>query len=108
MQLAVHQGHLQFVFIVADGPYAAQHRFGFFLHGIVHQQALKSFNPHILIVLDHLFQHLQPFTDGKQRVFFRVAQHGDDQLIKNLAAPLNQVEVPVGYWIKRTGIDGAH
>src|SRR6185437_6013987 len=33
-------------------------------------------------------------------------QDGHDQLVENLAAPFDQIQVPVGRWIKRAGIDG--
>src|SRR5262245_5808254 len=42
LEFAVHQGHLQFVFIVADGANTTQYRFGFLLHCVIHQQPLED------------------------------------------------------------------
>src|SRR5262249_53895171 len=107
LQLAVHQRHLQLVLVVADGAYAAQHRFGFLLHGVVHQQAFEGVDAHVLVALDHLFEHLPAFDDGEQRVLLNVAQNGHDELVKDLAATLDQVEMPVGERVKRARINGA-
>ena len=40
-------------------------------------------------------------------VFLGIAGDGDDQVVEELAAPVNQVEVPVGDRIERTGVDGS-
>src|SRR6185312_15333153 len=39
IQLAVHQCHLQLIFIVADSPYAAQHRVRLLLHNVIDQKS---------------------------------------------------------------------
>ena len=53
-----------------------------------------------------LAQHLQPLRQAEHRGLLRVAQNRHHQLFEHLAAPLNQIQVPIGRWIKRAGIDG--
>ena len=36
-----------------------------------------------------------------------IDDHSDDDLIEQLAAALDDVQVTVGYGVKRTGVDGA-
>ena len=52
-----------------------------------------------------LQQHLAALRHAEHRALLRVAQDRDHQFLKDLAASLNQIEVPVGGRIKRPGID---
>src|SRR5579863_6535294 len=52
-------------------------------------------------------QHLQPLGKAEHRALFRIPQNAHDEFFKNLGAPLNQIEVPVGGRIERTGIKRA-
>ena len=105
LELAVHQRHLQFVFVVADRPDAAQDASR--LHGfrVLHHQPVKGVDANILQMRCERPQHLQPLGHAEHRALLRVAQDADHQFLKNLGAPLDQVEVPVGGRIKRAGID---
>src|SRR5215471_8749116 len=57
LEFAVHQGHLQFVFIVADGTNTTQDRFGLLLDRVIHQQALENVDLDVFVGSNHLFQH---------------------------------------------------
>src|ERR1700685_1401774 len=106
LQLAVHKRHLQLIFVIADCPNASQHANGVNRLRIFDHQTMERIEADVLQVRGQLLYHLQPLGHAKHRSLLRVAQDGDDQLLKNLASPLNQIEVPVGWRIKRTGIDG--
>lgn len=45
---------------------------------------------------------------GKHWVFIGVTQDCDDHVLKHLAPPLNNVQMPQGNGIEATGIDGNH
>ncbi len=51
-------------------------------------------------------KHLNPFLNRKQRIFFEVAQDAYDQMIEDLRAPLDQVEVSVRNRVKGPRIYG--
>src|SRR4029077_6462368 len=53
-----------------------------------------------------LAQHFPPLGHAEHGALLRVSEDGDHELFKNLAASLNQVEVPVRGRIKGTRIDG--
>ena len=54
----------------------------------------------------HGFQHGAPLPQAEERAFLGVAQDGHNQLVKNIASPLDQVEVSIGGRIERAGVDG--
>ena len=106
LQLAVHHRHLQLVFIVAERADAAQHGAGLDPCRVVHRQAVEDVHLNVLELGGQGLQHGAAFAQAEQRALLRIAQDGHDQLVENLAAPFNQVQVPVGRRIKRAGIDG--
>src|SRR5215469_10392597 len=57
LEFAVHQGHLQFVLIVADGANTTQDRFGLLLHRVIHQQPLEYVDADVFVGPNHFFQH---------------------------------------------------
>src|SRR5581483_5442278 len=105
-ELAVHQGHLQLVFVIADGANAAENDRGIHLLGVFHQQALEGVHPHVVVVCGSFLQHVAAFRQREERVLFRVTQDRHYQLFKNFAASRDQVEVAVGERIEGPGIDG--
>ncbi len=48
-----------------------------------------------------------PFVDRKESrlLLLIVKGHGDDQLVEQCAGPLDDVQMPVRYWIKAPWID---
>src|SRR5438034_9945165 len=80
-------------------------------HCILDEQSLKRIDAQPTRTALNLFEdcgeHFLAFFDRKERCFFRIHQNGDDNLIKELAASLNDVEVAVGHRVERAWIDGA-
>jgi len=44
-------------------------------------------------------------VQAKQRILVRIPQDRHHQFVENLAAAFDQVQMPVGRWIERAGID---
>ena len=65
MQFAVHQRHLQFVFIIADGANPAQNRVSLDFGRILDHEPVKRPDLHILEIGGHGFQHQQAFRQSE-------------------------------------------
>ena len=106
LEFAVHQRHLEFVFVVADGANPAQDGARLDAQRVVHRKAVEGVDRHVVKALGHRLQHLAAVGHAEQRIFLRIAQNGDHQFVEDLAATLDQVEMAVGRRIERSGIDG--
>lgn len=108
--MAVHLGHLQLVFVVRHGAQPADDAVGPFLLGEIHQQAAETldFNQGFgrLERFDHLPDDLDALLDREQRRFLLIYEDADGDLVEQLAAALDDVEMAVGDGIKRAGIHG--
>ena len=51
-------------------------------------------------------QHLHALVDGKQRIFDRIDENGDGEMLKEPRPALNQVDVTVGRRVEGAGIEG--
>src|SRR5262249_39550986 len=73
---------------------------------VVHKQSVEYINFNARPLPSHLTQHLDAFRNAEERFLADVLQHGDDQNVEHLFTALDQVEVAVGYGVKRARIDG--
>ena len=105
MTFSVLQGHLQFVLVVADDANAAQYRAGIGPQRVVHGQSIESINLHILEVGSEIVQHQAPLGNAEQGQLLRITQNRDYQLVEDLAAAGDQIQMPVSRRIERAGID---
>lgn len=69
---------------------------------------MKAIDLDIGEVVRGLTNLLDPLRNGKQRRFGGVGHDDHNYLIKELAPPLNDIQVPEGNRVKATGIDGNH
>src|SRR4029077_1958886 len=92
--------------VVAERADAAQHRAGLDPGRVIHGKAVEDVHTNVLQIGGQSLQHGPALAQTEQRVLVRIAQDRHDQFVKNLAATFNQIQVPVGRWIKRAGIDG--
>src|ERR1700681_2476141 len=88
-ELAIHQCHLQFVFVVGDSANPAQDHAGMALARIVNEQAVEDFDFNAGPLPGNLAQHFDALRYGKERSFFGVAQHGNDQQVKHFFPALD-------------------
>src|SRR5581483_9082930 len=86
-------------------PDATQYGAGVHPHRVVNHQAVKAIHPDISVTLGHCPEHLQALIQTEQGLLFRIAQDGHDQLVENLAAPLDEIQMPVRERVKRARID---
>src|SRR5262249_56875971 len=54
-----------------------------------------------------LVDHLEPLLHGKQRLLGRIRDDGDDELVEDAEAPLDQIQMSVVNRIEHPRIDGA-
>src|SRR5688572_29146908 len=95
----VHEGHLQLVLVVRDGADAAHDGVRLLLDRVLDEQPLKEIDaqaaPAGRRLLQHILEHLAPLVDGEERPLFRVDEDGDDDLVEELRAAPDDVEVAV-------------
>jgi hypothetical protein len=105
-QPAIHQRHLEFVFVVRDGANTSQNDACAALGHIVHEQAAEGSHFDVRKIDGHFPQHFDSFFQTEERPLFIVAEDGDDQAIEQSRPALDQIQVAVGNWIEGAGVDG--
>ena len=83
-----------------------QHGTGLDPGRVIDRQAIEYIHPNVPEVRSQGFQHGAALPQAEQRVLVRIPQDRDNQLVEDLAAAVNQIQVPVGRGIERAGIDG--
>src|SRR5664280_1126045 len=105
--LAVHQRHLQLELVVTHRANPAQHRIGVFLDTVDDQQTLKYIDGHVVEFGRHRLQHVFALFHFEQSfVLVEVAGNRHNEPVEELAATIDQVQVPVRNRVERSGIDG--
>src|SRR4029077_10762165 len=66
----------------------------------------ECIDAHVLIPGGQQLNHLLALFHRKQWSLLRIAQDGHHQLIENAAAARDQVQMPLGWRIERSGING--
>jgi hypothetical protein len=106
LQAAVHQGHLEFVFVVGDGADAAHDYAGAFANGVVREKAVEEVDFDVRVWGRDGDEHFHPLGYGEERGFALVAEDGYDELVAEARAAGDDVEMAAGYGIEGSGIDG--
>jgi len=106
LEFAVHQRHLEFVFVIGDGSDAAEDYGGVALAGVVDEQALEDVDFDARELPGDFAQHFDTLGDREERLFVHVLEYRDDDAIEHFFAAADQVEMPVGDGIEGAGIDG--
>src|SRR5882672_6099205 len=70
LELAIHQRHLQLVFVIGNGADAAENHAGMPLARVVHEQPFKHVHFHISPLLGDFTQHLHTLGNGEERLLF--------------------------------------
>src|SRR6267154_4531126 len=89
-EFAVHQRHLQFVFIVADRANAPENHTGTTFARVVHEQSVEDIHFHVRPLFSDFTQHFDAFSHGEKRLLLCVLQDGDNEQVKHLLAALDQ------------------
>lgn len=110
LKSAVHERHLQLVLVIGDGADAAHDGVSLLLDGVLHQEPLEAIDRQAararLDAAERVAQNRLPLFDREQRLLLRVDDDGDDDLVEEVAAATDDVEVTVRDGIEGAGIDG--
>ena len=106
LEFAIHQRHLQFVFVVRNSADAAKDHASAAFASVIDEQSFEHIHFDVRPFLGDFAQHLHALGHAEQRLLFRVAEHGHDQEIEHFLAALDQIQVAVGDRVKRARIDG--
>ena len=104
--LPVHQGHLEFIFVIGDGPDAADDDPGTLLDRITHQEAVERIDLDIFPCAGDLPQHRLSFLGAEKGFLLQVLQNRHDHRVEDGPAPADDVEMTVGHGIEGSRIDG--
>jgi len=95
-QFAIHERHLQFVFVIRDGANASKDYPCAPLAGVIDQQALENVDFDSGPLLGDLAKHFDAFGNGEERLLVDILQHCDDHQVEHFLAAFDEVEVAVG------------
>ena len=105
-QAAIHQSHLEFVFVVGDGANSTNDDLRLLLSRVVHQQAVKHIDFDVPESrLQDLAHDLDALFHGEQRRLLRIGENRNDDVIEQPGAALDDIDVPERQRIERTGIN---
>jgi hypothetical protein len=103
-QAAVHQSHLELVFVVGDGADAAQHCLGSLLARELHHQPVEGGDRDVGQRTGDLSEHLDALLHGEQRILARIVEDGDGEVAKELGTARDEINVAVGRRVEGAGI----
>lgn len=106
--MTVHQRHLKFKLEIGQSAQPPYDHLGLLFPAVVGQQSIEGIHPHFS-GSDHGSQngsqHIETFGNGKEGRLGGVLRYSDNDAIKNLTGPANNIQMPVGNGIKTSGID---
>ena len=95
---------------LSAGLFAPGVAFGLLGAGVMHQQALKRIHAHAarrrVEILRDFRKQRNAFRDGKKRRLAGIDEQSNHDFIEQAATAGDDVQMPVGHGVKRTGIDG--
>ena len=100
------QSHLTFLFIVRQGPQAADDGARILEPGVLRHKALPMVHLHIVEAGGHLGNLLHALLHREKGLFGGIDHHADDQLIEDAGGPLDEIQMPQGDRVKAAGING--
>src|SRR5262245_12852259 len=106
-ELPVHQRHLELVLEVRDGTQPAHDAIRLLALDEVDSEAVERGDAHAVHARRALVDELEALLDREQRRLGRVGDDGDDELVEDAEAPLDEVQVSVVHRIEHPGIHGA-
>lgn len=106
VQLAIHEGELEFEFKVGNGAEAADDRFALFGLDVIHEQAGEGVDLDVGKVLDGAGGEILALHHTEHRRFAFIDGDGNDDPIEKAGRTLDNIQVTVGDRIKTTGVNG--
>ena len=105
-QLPVHEGHLEFVFEITEGPHAPDDELSALGLGEVHQKAVEAGDGDPGVVASQFAQHLHALIHREGGLLGWIVEDGHDEMVHQLLGPLDDVPVAQGHGVERAWIDG--
>src|SRR5690554_7742730 len=106
--MAVHAGHLKFVFEVGNSPQPADdHPAIYFTHKVL-KKAPEAFYGDVRIMAENFSCDFNAFVDGEERPFVGAVRHADHHLIEQAGSTADQIFVATGEGIKSSWVDGCN
>src|SRR3989454_5379779 len=106
-ELPVHQRHLELVLEIGDGADPPHDAVGPFACHQVDQKPVERDDAKVAQLRGGLVDHLESFFHREERLLRGIGDHRDDELVEDLEAALDDVDVAVVDRIEHTGIDSA-
>src|SRR2546421_7157473 len=104
-ELPVHQRHLELVLEVRDGADTAHDAVGALARDQVDQEPVERDDAEVAEPGCRLVDHLEALLDREQRLLRGIRDDRDDQLVEDLEAALDDVDVAVVYGIEHARVD---
>src|ERR1043165_9805597 len=98
---AVHERHLQFIFIIRYGANTAENHARAAALCVRDQQPFEAVYFNVAHVRQNLPYHLDTLLDGEQRLLARVVQDSHNQMIEEAGSSLDQIKGTVCDGIER-------
>jgi hypothetical protein len=105
-QAAIHEGYLEFVLVVGNGPDAAEENGSVPGRGIFDEQTIEKIHFDVgKIGRNDLGEHIHAFLDRKKGLFRVVPEDGDDEAVEKAGSAADEVEMAVGDGIEGSGVN---
>src|SRR5262245_39025697 len=101
LQMPIHERHLELVLEIRYCAETANQRAGPPPAGVLDEQPVEGVHFDVRVLAEHLSNDLDALLGGKQRMFFGVDQHGDDDSLEQMRAAENDVDMTVRQRIER-------
>src|SRR5208283_6090566 len=89
-----------------DGADAAQHRRSALAARELDHEPVEGGNGDVADAGDDLVEHLHALLNGEKRILDRIDEDGDGEVVEDLRAALNEIDVAVGGRVEGAGIEG--
>src|SRR2546426_11258733 len=106
-ELPVHQRHLKLVLEIGDGADPPHDAVGSLARDQIDQEAVEGDDAEVAELRRGLVDHLQPFLHGEERLLRRIGDDRDDELVEDLKAALDDVDVAVVHGVEHAWIHRA-
>ena len=106
IDLAVDHSHLKLILKVGAGAKSLNDDAASFSSGIFCQKLVGGIHLHIGNVSRHPANQVNPLFLRKHRLLSTVDHHADDQSIKNICSPADDIQMTAGNRVKAARING--
>ncbi len=103
--MAVHEGHLEFVFEVGNGAESADEGGGFMLGGEIHEEAFERGGGDVGPGGEVFLDQAESLGGVEERLFILVERDAYDHFVEEAGGARHDIEVAVGHGVEGAGIN---